>query len=583
MSVRVEVVYVNPDGSEQQRQQVLTVEARELAMETLGLSLSEGKALLAGVQDRVVAQQVYEHLEQRRVCPHCHTRYTSKDSGGTFVSTVFGRVAVPNPRWNCCSCQADGPKTFRPMRTWLDGQTSPEMLYLETKWASLIPFAKVADLLKEVLPVGDSINQETIRNHLYATAERIEQELGEERQLNLFEGSEEDWEQQPLPDGPITVGIDGGYVRAVHKQGWLEVIADRSVVTFRRDEQDNVPAAKCFGYVQTYDDKPRRRLWELMKSQGMQENQQVVFLSDGGENVRRVQEYLHPFSEHLIDWFHITMRLTVMQQQTKALQEERPQTGTEISKRLDSVKHLLWHGNTDEALDRLQDLLIELSLIQASSATAKKVADSVTEFETYIRNNREFIPKFGERRRQGETISTAFVESTINQVVSRRFVKKQQMTWTMRGAHLLLQTRTKVLNDELDEVFRRCFPKFRPGPDIQRPIEKAYPYLMIDSVSEMRGSVAKSGSLTMRDAERVQGTSLSCRFHPAVRALVPKVQRQLSASGGNDAGARLRSSSHHHLSLDPNLRSPIGEADPLVSRLYGLLLASRRNVYKGLR
>ena len=46
----------------------------------------------------------------------------------------------------------------------------------------------------------------------------------------------------------------------------------------------------------------------------MQENQQVVFMSDGGENVRRVQEYLHPFSEHLIDWFHITMRLTVLQQ-----------------------------------------------------------------------------------------------------------------------------------------------------------------------------------------------------------------------------------------------------------------------------
>jgi hypothetical protein len=51
-------------------------------------------------------------------------------------------------------------------------------------------------------------------------------------------------------------------------------------------------------------------MWELMKSQGMQENQQIVFMSDGGENVRRVQEYLHPFSEHLIDWFHITMRLT---------------------------------------------------------------------------------------------------------------------------------------------------------------------------------------------------------------------------------------------------------------------------------
>ena len=91
----------------------------------------------------------------------------------------------------------------------------------------------------------------------------------------------------------------------------------------------------------------------------------------------------------------------------------------------------------------------------------KKFTDGLTEFETYIRNNQEFIPNFGERRRQGETISTAFVESTINQVVSRRFVKKQQMQWTPRGAHLLLQTRTKVLNNELEETFRRWYPQFR--------------------------------------------------------------------------------------------------------------------------
>ena len=80
----------------------------------------------------------------------------------------------------------------------------------------------------------------------------------------------------------------------------------------------------------------------------------------------------------------------------------------------------------------------------------------------YIKNNCEFIPNFGERWRQGERISTAIVESTINQVVSRRFVKKQQMQWILRGAHLLLQTRTNVLNDELEGVFRRWYPQFRP-------------------------------------------------------------------------------------------------------------------------
>ena len=167
------------------------------------------------------------------------------------------------------------------------------------------------------------------------------------------------------------------------------------------------------------------------------------------------------------------MRLTVLQQQTKALQEERPETGAEVSKQLESVKHLLWHGNTEEALERLGDLSVELSFIQAHSNAAKKVADGLSEFETYICNNREFIPNFGERRRQGETISTAFVESTINQVVSKRFVKKQQMQWTLRGAHLLLQTRTKVLNEDLDNLFRRWYPKFRSQPQTQEPERKA--------------------------------------------------------------------------------------------------------------
>jgi len=101
------------------------------------------------------------------------------------------------------------------MTHWLRGRTSPELLYLETKWGSLSPYAKVAELLKDVLPVGDALNQETVRTNLHATAERLEQELGEE-QLCLFDRTQVDWEQQGLPDGPITVGIDGGYVRAAH-------------------------------------------------------------------------------------------------------------------------------------------------------------------------------------------------------------------------------------------------------------------------------------------------------------------------------------------------------------------------------
>ena len=60
----------------------------------------------------------------------------------------------------------------------------------------------------------------------------------------------------------------------------------------------------------------------------------------------------------------------------------------------------------------------------------------------------------------GKRFRRRFVESTVNYVISKRFVKRQSMQWTKRGAHLLLQTRVKTLNNELASTFRRWYPDF---------------------------------------------------------------------------------------------------------------------------
>ena len=75
-----------------------------------------------------------------------------------------------------------------------------------------------------------------------------------------------------------------------------------------------------------------------------------------------------------------------------------------------------------------------------------------------IVNNRHVIPNDGERYHNGEAIATGCVESTLNQVVSKRFGKKQQMQWSKEGAHLLLQTRVRTLNGELGTIFKRWYP-----------------------------------------------------------------------------------------------------------------------------
>jgi hypothetical protein len=125
-----------------------------------------------------------------------------------------------------------------------------------------------------------------------------------------------------------------------------------------------------------------------------------------------------------------------------------------------------WHGNVFQALQHLEDLEMDLDLdlaaLESRDERAGKLLKAVAEFHTYIENNGLFIPNYGERFRQGERIATGFVESTVNQVVSKRMVKRQQMQWSQRGAHLLLQTRTRVLNDDLEDTFRGWYPEFRP-------------------------------------------------------------------------------------------------------------------------
>jgi hypothetical protein len=126
----------------------------------------------------------------------------------------------------------------------------------------------------------------------------------------------------------------------------------------------------------------------------------------------------------------------------------------------------LWHGNVYKALQVGQSVAMDLDAAVATSgqSTTRKLLKPVEEFHPDMKNNGGFIPNYGERYRAGERISTGFVESTVNQVISKRFCKQQQMAWTQRGAHLLLQIRTRVLNGDWEATFREWYPGFRAVP-----------------------------------------------------------------------------------------------------------------------
>ena len=97
----------------------------------------------------------------------------------------------------------------------------------------------------------------------------------------------------------------------------------------------------------------------------------------------------------------------------------------------------------------------------------------VSELLGYLEHNRGALVPYAARRRRGEPISTAFVESAVNEIVAKRMNKAQQMRWNRATVQPFLDVRTAVLNDTLEDAFRRRYPGFRPANDDQALREAA--------------------------------------------------------------------------------------------------------------
>ena len=454
MNLEIQLVIKTQSGGER-TQMVAELSRSDFSLDTLGLTLAEAKNILEKIQTVMAAEQAAAHIEGERPCKVCGDEHGVKGNHNLVLRTVFGKLKLQSPRWYTC-CETGKGRSYSPLAARLSERTTPELLYLETRYSSLMSYGLSVDILGELLPIGRHLNATTVRRHQQRVAARLEGELGEERPW-FVSGCQLEWANLPRPDAPLIVGIDGGYVHARdgtdRKAGWFEVIAAKS---YSEDQP-----GKCFAFVHTYDEKPRRRFFEVLSRQGLKANQQVTFMSDGGDTVRQLQLYITPHGEHILDWFHVTMRLTVMLQMLKgaAKVEAVGEAAKRLEVELTRAKWLLWHGNTYRAIATLDETLdFDAKDVAAKADGAKQLPKLVREFRTYIELNASFIPNYGDRYRHGERVSTAFAESTVNQVITRRFVKKQQMRWTKRGAHLLLQTRTRVLNGELWGKFQDWYP-----------------------------------------------------------------------------------------------------------------------------
>jgi hypothetical protein len=82
---------------------------------------------------------------------------------------------------------------------------------------------------------------------------------------------------------------------------------------------------------------------------------------------------------------------------------------------LERVQRYLGHGAWFEALDVVRQIEAGLKGLRAMGAAEQRRLKQAPEFAGYIRANTDYVVNYGDRYRNGEWISTAFVESMVNE------------------------------------------------------------------------------------------------------------------------------------------------------------------------
>jgi len=415
----------------------------------VGLLPAETKTLLARLQASMLCGQVAEYAAHHRACAACGVLQPLKDRRTRWLQILFGTVEVEAPRFKMCRCRCSATqelaRTVAPVCTLLTARCTPELERLQAELGARTSFRDAARILETLLPASPA-NQESVRNRTHAVALRIE---AADRQAATEATAVREPDEVAAADEhrPIVM-LYGAYIRTMpgHQVRTFEAICGKV-------EHEGHPTRR-FALVRSVAEQPNALLRAVLQNQGWREGDAVTAISDGDPALPAlVRTATGGPVEHILDWFHLSMRLHHVEQVMGGLcAVELPplaplghaQIGVER-------RHLLWNGHHEkacEALGRIVSGAKDAIVLNdpGSEAKARRLAARCTELRRYIENNKGALIDYGQRYRTGQPISTSRAESTVNQLVNARVNKRQQMHWSPRGAHRVLQVRAAVLD-----------------------------------------------------------------------------------------------------------------------------------------
>jgi hypothetical protein len=417
--------------------------ARALNANTLGLSLTDGKALMQRLQQTIAGAQAEELCELHRVCQRCHRWNPVKDYRLRKIDTVFGTVRLRSPRIISCSCEPPFylELPILPLAPLFPERATPELQLLQAKLCADLSYRRAAGIIREFLPVNAKFNHVTLRNRTLRVGQRID---GVSPSINPVASTRAavDW----------TIAIDGGFVRGVG-QGELR---NFEILTGRLAAANTKPYV--FAWVGSLANGAAERISSLVRARTGHQGPKLCMVTDGANNTLSIRQRLPFPATPILDWFHISMKIRHVEQLVQGL---HPRTETErvtknlLAADLGKFRWCLWHNNASKRDNTLRRILLMCRIVVPETPGFRETLDRIDfrirDVLSYLLRNSAKPVAYGRRYRKGQSISSAMAESAVNQVINARMCKRQQMRWTPRGAHLLAQVRCAVLNGDAAE------------------------------------------------------------------------------------------------------------------------------------
>ena len=158
----VRLVKIGADGEEQCTDVMKINRPDDLDdIANLGLTVADGKLLLASLQQEIVAAQARSHAVRRPDCRSCGGVCHVKDYRDHAVATLFGQVTVRLPRFRCAGCGGIEAGIEWPSHC----RSTPELDQLQAHLSALMTYRVAADVLRQMFPVDAGNDPETLRAH----------------------------------------------------------------------------------------------------------------------------------------------------------------------------------------------------------------------------------------------------------------------------------------------------------------------------------------------------------------------------------------------------------------------------------